>query len=115
MRLLFSLIVLLAILGIAAFATRPGPAEFDATLEAVIRDRLANTEIGEGGGDAFAQVALVGCKLRPNDCIRLVRDSLDVTFEKRLFTTRVTVEGLNRSATCTGAFDRFFCRELLAG
>ncbi len=113
MRLLLSLIVLLAILGIAAFATRPGPAEFDATLEAAIRDRVANTDVGEGSGDPFAQIALVGCKLRPSDCIRLVRDSLDVTFEDRLFTTRVTVEGLNRTATCTGAFGRFFCKDLL--
>ena len=115
MRLLLSLALLLALLGIAAFATRPGPAEFDAALETAIRDRVANTDFGAGDGDAFAQVALVGCKLRPSDCVRLVRDSLDVTLEKRLFTTRVTVEGLNRSATCTGAFGRFFCKELLAG
>ena len=114
MRLLTLLALLLAILGIAAFATRPGPAEFDATLEAAIRDRLANTDIGEGS-DPFAQIALVGCKLRPTDCIRLVRDSLDITFDERLFTTRVTVEGLNRSATCTGAFGRFFCKRLLEG
>lgn len=115
MRLLLSLIVLLALLGIAAAITRPGPAEFDATLEAAIRDRLANTDIGEGGGDAFGQIALAGCKLRPSDCVRLVRGSLDVTFDERLFTTRATVEGLNRTATCTGAFGRFFCRELLEG
>ncbi|MBC7138068.1 MAG: hypothetical protein H5U17_04835 [Defluviimonas sp.] len=115
MRLLISLIVLLAVIGIAAFATRPGPAEFDATLEAAIRDRVANTDIGEGEGDAFEQVALAGCKLRPSDCVRVVRESLDVTFEERLFTTRVTVEGFNRTATCTGAFGRFFCRDLLEG
>ncbi|MDP3341899.1 hypothetical protein [Frigidibacter sp.] len=113
MRLLTLLVLLLAGVGIAAFATRPGPAEFDATLEAAIRDRVANTDVGEGS-DPFAQIALVGCKLRPSDCIRLVRDSLDVTFEDRPFTTRVTVEGLNRSATCTGAFGRFFCKDLLA-
>ncbi|GGH59605.1 hypothetical protein GVY41_15500 [Frigidibacter albus] len=115
MRLLTLLALLLAVIAAAAFATRPGPAEFDATLEAAIRDRVANTDVGEGSGDPFAQIALVGCKLRPSDCIHLVRDSLDVTFEDRPFTTRVTVEGLNRTATCTGAFGRFFCKELLEG
>ncbi|MBD3765340.1 MAG: hypothetical protein IE927_11610 [Rhodobacterales bacterium] len=112
MRLFLALVALLGLLALAAAVTRPGPAEFDATLDRAIRDKVANTDVGDQG-DPFATIALVGCKLRPSDCVRLVREMLDVTFDEGAFVTRVTVRGFDREATCTGVFGRFFCRELL--
>lgn len=104
-----TLALLALVLAIAAWATRPGPEAFDAMLRAAIAEKVATTDV-DASGDAVATLALVGCKLRPGDCFQALRATLDVTFDRGLFTTRATVRGLTE-ATCTGAFTRFFCRE----
>lgn len=109
MRLVTFAAALALIAALAAWATRPGPEEFDAMLKAAIADKIASTDI-DASGDAIATLALVGCKLRPSDCFQAVRATLDVHFEKRLFTTLAQVRGL-KEATCTGVFTRFYCRE----
>ncbi len=78
-------------------------------LDAAIRDRVANTDIGTQG-EGLPALALAACKLRPTDCVALVRETLDVRFEQRLFWTTARVQGLGgRSTTCRGAFTRFTC------
>lgn len=113
MRLLLILAAIVVLVALAAAVTRPGPAEFDAMLDEAIRTRVADTDL-ETGGDALPTLALAACKLRPSECVAVVRQALDVRFDERAFTTRVTVEGFRRSTTCTGAFGRFFCRGPLA-
>jgi hypothetical protein len=113
MRLILILAAIIILVALAAAVTRPGPAEFDAMLDEVIRTRVANADL-EAGGDALPTLALAACKLRPTDCVAVVRQALDVRFDERAFTTRVTVEGFRRSTTCTGAFGRFFCDRPLA-
>jgi hypothetical protein len=113
MRLIFRLFLLVVLAAGAAMATRPGPAEFDAMLDAAIRDRVANTDIG-AQGEALPALALAACKLRPTDCVTIVRDTLDVRFEQRLFWTTARVEGWGREMTCRGAFTRFTCDGPLA-
>lgn len=113
MRLILILAAIVVLVALAAAVTRPGPAAFDAMLDQAIRTRVANTDL-QAGGDALPTLALAACKLRPSDCVAVVRQALDVRFEERAFTTRVTVEGFRRSTTCTGAFGRFFCRGGLA-
>jgi hypothetical protein len=109
MRWILRLFVLLAVAAGVAMATRPGPGEFDAMLDAAIRDRVANTDVG-AQGEALPALALAACKLRPTDCVRLVRETLEVRFEQRLFWTTARVEGLGgRSVVCRGAFARFAC------
>lgn len=111
MRIIVALLAIAAILALAAWATRPGEAEFDALLKAAIEQKIATTDVGASGDDALGTIALVGCKLRPTDCVKLIRDSLDVTVEKRAFTTRYKISGLNREATCTGAFTKIWCEK----
>jgi hypothetical protein len=101
--------ILVAVLAVAAILTRPGPAEFDAMLDRIVRDRVANTDISSGG-EALPTLALAACKLRPSDCVAIVREALDVRFDDGIFLTRVTVEGLGRTMTCRGAFRRFVCQ-----
>lgn len=108
MRLILFVVVLAALVAAAAMATRPGRAEFDAMLDAAIRHRVATTDI-DASGEALPTLALAACKLRPSDCVRILRDTLDVRFDQGLFVTRATVEGLGRTTTCTGAFTRFVC------
>jgi hypothetical protein len=113
MRLFLILAALVVLVALAAAVTRPGPAEFDAMLDEAIRTRVANADL-EARGDALPTLALAACKLRPSDCVAVVRQALDIHFDEGAFTTRVTVEGFRRSTTCTGAFGRFFCERPLA-
>ncbi|OYX44137.1 MAG: hypothetical protein B7Z02_07095 [Rhodobacterales bacterium 32-67-9] len=114
MRLIMWAIVLAALLAAAAWATRPGLAEFDALLRGAIQTRIATTDVDAGGG-ALETVALVGCKLKPSACFDLIRQSLDVAEENLTLYTRFHVKGLDRETTCTGAFTRIWCaRPLLA-
>ena len=109
MRLIVAILVFLAIVAGIAAATRPGEAEFDAMLKAAVERKIASTDIGAESEDPIATLALVGCKLRPSDCVRLLRETLDVTVESHALFTRFTVKGLSRETTCTGAFTRIWC------
>ena len=112
MRRLFTLAVLLALVAVAAVATRPGPAQFDAMLRGAIADKLAQGD--SPGGDPGMTLALAACRLRPGDCFAVLRATLDVHFDQGLFFTTATVRGLTE-ATCTGAFTRFYCtKDILA-
>jgi len=115
MRALLVALVLILLVAGAAAVTRPGPEQFDAMLGQAIRDRVANTDIGEGGGDAIDAVALAACKLRPTDCISLVRKAIDVRMDERVLYTVADVSGFGRDARCYGAFGRFWCSEELGG
>ncbi|MCB2110326.1 MAG: hypothetical protein H6895_14695 [Defluviimonas sp.] len=109
MRLIAIVVALLVILAAAAWATRPGEAAFNAMLKAAVERRIATTDIGADTGDAAETLVLVGCKLRPSDCVKLLRESLDVSVEKHLFWTRYRVSGFKRGTSCTGAFTRVWC------
>lgn len=108
MRLVLSALLLAALLGLAAWFTRPGLPEFDAMLRGAIQTKIATTDV-DAGGDALATVALIGCKLKPTGCFEIIRQSLDVVEEDRTFFTRFQVKVLNRQTTCTGAFTKIWC------
>ena len=109
MRLILILVAVLAVLAGLAVVTRPGLPAFDAMLDRVIRDRVAGTDIGDGDRP-LPELALAACKLRPTDCVTLVRAALDVRIDEGLFMTRVSVDGLGRTMTCRGVYTRFFCK-----
>ena len=111
MRIIAALLAILAILALAAWATRPGEAEFDALVKGLIERKIATTDIGASGDDALGTIALVGCKLRPTDCVKLIRDTLDVTIVRHAFHTSYGLKGLGREATCTGAFTKIWCEK----
>ncbi|MCB2115774.1 MAG: hypothetical protein KDE00_05590 [Rhodobacteraceae bacterium] len=112
MRLIGFLAVLALVLAGAAYATRPGLADFDAMLKSQIEAKLASTDVG-ASDDALGTVALIGCKLRPTDCIALIRESLDVTEEQHLLFTRFDIAAAKRKVTCTGAFTKIWCKRPL--
>ena len=109
MRVIMAILAVLAILAVVAWATRPGEAEFNALLKELIERKIATTDIGASGDDALGTIALVGCKLRPTDCVKLIRDTLDVTIVRHAFHTSYSLKGLGRTATCTGAFTKIWC------
>ena len=115
MRLLIGFLVILAIAAGVAMLTRPGEAEFDAMLKEAVQQKIATTDIGSQGEDAIGTVALIGCKLRPTDCVNLLRDALDVTMTDHKLYTSFTVKGLKRETTCTGAFTKIWCQRPVMG
>ncbi|MCB2130358.1 MAG: hypothetical protein KDE03_15145 [Rhodobacteraceae bacterium] len=110
MRLISVLAVILALLALAAWLTRPGIAEFDAMMKTEVERWIARTDV-DAGSDAIATVALVGCKLKPSACFDLLRQTFDIKEENRTLYTRFSVKGLGRETTCTGAFTRIWCAE----
>ncbi len=110
MRLIVGLLVVLALVAGAAFATRPGKAEFDAMVKQGIEHKIATADVGKGDGDTLAQIALIGCKMRPTECVQAILGALDVTVEKRALYTSYKVKSLRRETTCTGAFTKVWCR-----
>ena len=115
MRLFIGFLVVLVIVAGVAMLTRPGEAAFDAMLKEAVQQKIATTDIGSQGDDAIGTVALIGCKLRPTDCVNLLRDALDVTVKDQALYTSFTVKGLNRETTCTGAFTKIWCRRPVMG
>lgn len=111
MRIIVALLAVAAILALTAWTTRPGEAEFDALLRTAIEKRIATTDVGASGDNALGTIALVGCKLRPTDCVRLIRDSLDVTVVRHALYTSYSLKGLGHEAACTGAFTKVWCEK----
>ena len=112
MRLIGLLAVLALILAGAAYVTRPGIEDFDALLKTQIEAMVASTDVG-ASDDALGTVALIGCKLRPTDCIALIRESLDVTEEQHPLYSRFHVTAAKHEFTCTGAFTKIWCKRPL--
>lgn len=109
MRVIVALLVVLALAAAAAWATRPGKAEFDAMVKAGVERRIATADVGKTDSDALATIALIGCKMRPTECVQAILGALDVTVDKRALYTRYTVQSLRRETTCTGAFTKIWC------
>jgi hypothetical protein len=109
MRVIVALLVLVALVALAAFATRPGRAEFDAMVKQGIERKIATADVGKEGGDTLAQIALIGCKMRPTECMQAILGALDVTVEQHALYTRYAVKSLRRETSCTGAFTRVWC------
>lgn len=108
MRIFVAIAVLVVVVALIAVATRPNEKDFDRMLDAAVREKIATTDV-DASGDALGTIALVGCKLRPTDCVRLLREALDVKITQSAFTTRVEFEGINRKGACIGAFRKFWC------
>lgn len=109
MRVIVALILVLAVAAAAAWATRPGKAEFDAIVKAGIEHRIATADVGKTDGDALATIALIGCKMRPTECLQAILGALEVNVDKRALYTAYTVKSLRRETTCTGAFTKVWC------
>lgn len=109
MRRLMILVGLVAALCIAALLTKPGEEAAEARLNAALRAQVDRQDIAEQD-DLIGTAALIGCKLRPQECVGLLRRGVEMTVEDRTLYTKVEISGLERDARCYGAFGRFWCR-----
>lgn len=103
--------LLVILLAVAAWLTRPGEAAFDDMLRDRLEVQIATADVDDAQ-DPIAAIALVACKLRPSGCFELVREGLEVSVEDRLLYTTIRAEGFGSRTVCTGAFTRLWCREV---
>ena len=103
-----SVLALVLIAAIAAAFTRPDAQRAEAVLKDQLLVALAKEEIGQGRG-AARNLALIGCKLKPDDCYRVVRRKIGSVFTDYGLFTRFHIQGLGKTATCYGVFTHFIC------
>lgn len=108
MRRLMVLLGIAIVVCAAAWVMKPGPEQIEAQLDSALRARVNNQDIAQQS-DALSTAALIGCKLRPDDCVALLRRGIELTIEDRTLYTRIGVSGFDQTATCYGAFGRFWC------
>lgn len=108
MRLLSFLLSLTLVAAVAAYFTKPSEKDVERYLKNTLLLKLATQEV-PANGDPLNSVALVGCKLRPNDCYQLVRSGIDLTYDDRTLYAQITLTGFGRHASCYGAFTKFTC------
>ncbi len=108
MRIIGFLVVLVGIVGAAAFLTKPSEADAEATLEEQVMMAVAKRDLGKGQSTA-ENLALAACKLRPSDCYELLRSGVETAFTDHTVYVKFTLDGFDRTAECYGAFGRFVC------
>lgn len=103
-----ALIVVILLLVAAAFFTRPDARAAESALREHLLRAVAREEIGKSRG-AAGNVALITCKIRPNECFDLVRSQLYTVYTDYGLFTRFSVRGFGKRASCIGAFTTFIC------
>lgn len=113
-RLIKFLIVVAVLAAAAAFVMKPGPDDAEAHLRSVMLGELERAEAG-GNLDPAQMLLLASCKAEPNACYDIARQMIDMRYEDRTLYARVDLKGFDKTATCYGAFGRFFCPGGLKG
>lgn len=103
----FLALLLVAIVILAAF-TVPSEKKAEAALKDQLMGALAREELGGGRGTA-GNLALLGCKLKPQSCYRMVRDRIEAEYDHRWVYSRFAIKGFGKKAECYGAFTTFLC------
>lgn len=106
MGLLKFLIVVLGLGACAAWLTVPDKDQAEAALQTEVQNALNAQEFGKGAG---LDAALVACRIRPDSCYSLLRSGLDLSYERSALYATTTVSGFGKTASCYGAFTKFFC------
>lgn len=102
------LLTALLLAAAAAFFTKPGEERAEALLGERIMQAVAMRDISLDNG-AAGNALLVGCKLRPSDCISLLQTQIDTQYtDLKLFST-YRADGFGFKTWCLGAYTRLFC------
>ena len=103
-RFLLGMIVMALI---AAFITKPGPEAAQDALRDQIQLAVANEKFDNKSG--LDTAALLLCRADPSACTEFLMSGIDVEYEDRHLYARVDLDGYKMTATCYGAFTKFFC------
>jgi hypothetical protein len=111
MRLILIALVGALAVALAAALTRPDEGAFRDFASARLLDRIARADVTEEDSPLGA-AALALCKLKPADCADLIADSVEIEWREGPFTVTASADWNGRGFSCTGAFTRFWCREV---
>jgi hypothetical protein len=93
---------------LALFATKPTRGDFDQELDSMLREAISTTTY-DNGKTIDANLTAVGCKLRTNDCLNILRKTYSVSNKNFIFVTRHDVSGPGASIRCWGLLKQFVC------
>ena len=89
----------------ALFATKPGATE----IERKIADMIVGEVQATGSSDLASGILLMTCKANINECTQLIRTTMDVQSEDRIFWQSVTITQGDRTLSCLGILNQLRC------
>lgn len=101
-------VVLVTVLLLALFASKPSREDFDRELAAMLREAIGSTS-RDRGKDIVSNLAAVGCKLRPIDCSEILMRTYSISNRDYIFVTRHDVTGPGAAINCVGLLKQFIC------
>lgn len=105
LRILF---VILIFAGLAAAFTVPSQQQAEEMMGTQVMAAVAAQDIKLENG-AAGNALLIGCKLRPSDCMKVLKTQISSQYEDyRVFST-FSARGLGIKTWCVGAFTQFYC------
>jgi hypothetical protein len=90
------------------FATKPSQDDFDRELAALVREAISSRSYDDAKGLASNLIA-VGCKLRTDDCLTVLKKTYSVSSTDYLLFSRRTVTGPRATLQCWGLLKQFIC------
>jgi hypothetical protein len=90
------------------FATKPSRDEFDKELTSMMREKLTSPDFNKEKDVSF-NLAVLGCKLKPEECLSLIRRAYVVSTYDYFVVTRHVVSGPGASISCFGLLRQFVC------
>lgn len=104
-RFLFIVLVLAAAV---AFFTKPSEEKAEELLGQLILTGINAQDISLDKS-AAGNALLLGCKLRPSDCLTVLRSQLATQYSDYTLVSTFAAEGLGFKAWCIGAFGKLTC------
>ncbi len=99
--LVFDLLLLL-------FATKPSREDFDRELTSKLREAISSTYF-DNGKDILSNLTIIGCELRTEDCLEMIRKTYRIANRDGILFTRNYANGPGASIDCWGVLRQFIC------
>jgi hypothetical protein len=90
------------------FATKPSREDFDHELDSTLREAISANSY-DNSKDVLSNLTSLGCKLRTEDCLELIKKTYTISNRNYIFFTRNHVSGPGASITCWGVLKQFIC------
>lgn len=97
-----------SVVALLFFAAKPSRGDFDRKFTALVRETVTNGTYDANKGIA-ARLAAVGCKLRIDDCLTILKSAYSVTSRDYVLLSRQRIIGPGTAVDCWGLIRQFVC------
>lgn len=102
-----NILLVAAIAGAGAlYATKPGAA----AIEEKVADMIVADIQATGSSDLVGDILLLTCKANINDCVQLLRATMEVSSEDMILWQNVTITQGDKSRKCLAFLNQLQCR-----